>query len=80
METIVDTKSHINISFSVPEEILIKEKENINFLKVLYDRPFEFNYRSLSIGGKPVNLNCFHYTGENSDAPTESKNVKSILM
>jgi hypothetical protein len=68
METIVDTKSHSKTDFYVPEEILQNEKKNINHLKILYDTPFVYTHRSLNVGGRNVDFDCFHYTAENLDA------------
>lgn len=54
------------------------EKQIHQYLQPLYTQSFKFPYREVTVGGRTVKLNCFHYSdASNTCQPREHNNNRS---
>jgi hypothetical protein len=68
MSSVVDVKALFPVlNTAIPPAILENESKNAAFLKALYDEPFKYQNRDLSVGGKIISFDCFHYDEQNFD-------------
>jgi hypothetical protein len=79
MESLVDLTTVPLLNASIPPEVLEKELINIALIRVLYDEPFKFGSRTLTVGGNSVSLCSFHYDEQNHDVQKSFQKKKSYL-
>ena len=53
------------------------EKSTYDSLKVLYTEAFKFPYREVSVGGRVVQLDCFHYVDSTNACQPEYNNKRA---
>jgi hypothetical protein len=80
MESLVDLTTVPLLNASIPPEVLEKELINIALIRVLYDEPFKFGSRTLTVGGNSVSLCCFHYDEQNHDVQKSFQKKNRILI